>query len=153
MGRRKSCFRPISLLWTSFFRDRNKYGWVGRRSINFFKDSSSAIAMRFIDDYFSSFAACNIFISVRRGRRWRRRHRKSRFSLGSSSPNPSLRIGSRSQDRSLPSASERMPWARLIIRKVLGTSKLSMAKRVHSQPSCLNQNLAGIDNLQSYHFI
>ena len=59
---RKSCF-PMSLMSSSTSRDRNKihmaeYG-DGRSTSS--RDALSAIAMRFIDEYFSLFAAWTIF--------------------------------------------------------------------------------------------
>ena len=79
---RKSCF-PMSLTSSSSSRDRNKYCGIWRRSINLFKEWSlcycDAIYRRLLR-IFAAWTIFRIFISVTRGRRWRQRHRKTRFS-------------------------------------------------------------------------
>ena len=84
---RKSCF-PMSLTPSSYFRDRNKYGGLWRRWINFFKgcsllqcDLSTSTPLSLQHEPYSA-----MLISVTRRREWRQRHRKTRFSFGSSSP-------------------------------------------------------------------
>ena len=71
----------MSLTSPSSSRDRKKYGKVWRRSINFF------FSLLLRCDLSTSTSLClqhepypAIFISVTNGRRWRQRHRKTRFS-------------------------------------------------------------------------
>ena len=57
---RKSCF-PMSLTSWSSSCDSNKYGGIWWRPINLFKGCSPCYCYRFLDRYFSLFAAWTIF--------------------------------------------------------------------------------------------
>ena len=86
---RRSCF-PMSLTSSSSSRDRNKYVgiWSRCKQREVLVDINRiAIAGRAsLEEFDRPYPYSAIFFSITRGRRWRQRHRKTRFSLGSTSP-------------------------------------------------------------------